>query len=109
MLYLQAGPYSERFSLYDRKPSSIFEKLLKTPGCISIDSPLCSKFKVCANPSSQSCNFCELVLKRQGDYKKKRGPVERRPDKKTCGRNLWQGGWLAEPRYSKLHVIDILA
>lgn len=95
--------------MYGQKRFSIFEKLLKIPASVSIDSPLCAKFKVCANPGSQSCNFCELVLKRQGDYKKERGPVERRPDKKTCGRNLWQGGWLAEPPNSKLHVIDILA
>lgn len=39
------------------------------------------------------CNFCELVLKGQEDYKKERGPVERSPDKKpTVGICGGEGG-----------------
>jgi len=33
--------------------------------------PLCTESNASANPGLKSCNFCELVLKGQGDHKKR--------------------------------------
>lgn len=49
----------------------MYPKYLILRLCGRSDGPLYTKSNACANPGLQSCNFCELVLKGQGNYKKR--------------------------------------
>lgn len=53
------------------KISKMYPKYLILRLCGRSDGPLYTKSNACANPGLQSCNFCELVLKGQGNYKKR--------------------------------------